>query len=56
MIHLVCTVDIVARHIILLGHSSSETTEIYTHITRKAREKLCSPLDYLDIEGDELGG
>ena len=34
---------------ILPGHSSSETTEIYTHITQKSREKLCSPLDYLDI-------
>lgn len=34
----------------LLGHSSSETAEIYTHITQKAQEKLCSPLDFLDID------
>ena len=33
----------------LLGHNSSETTEIYHHITQKAKEKLCSPLDFLDI-------
>ncbi|MCB0634546.1 MAG: site-specific integrase [Lewinella sp.] len=35
----------------LLGHSSSETTQIYTHITQKAIQKLCSPLDFLDIDG-----
>ena len=33
----------------VLGHSSSETTEICTHITQKARAQFCSPLDFLDI-------
>ena len=29
----------------LLGHNSSKTTEIYTHITKKGYEKLKSPFD-----------
>jgi len=33
----------------LMGYNSSETTEIYTHITQKAREKFCRPLDFLEI-------
>lgn len=33
----------------LLGHSSSKTTEIYTHVTTKGFEKIRSPLDNLDI-------
>jgi site-specific recombinase XerD len=33
----------------LLGHSSSKTTEIYTHITKKGLEKISSPLDNLEI-------
>jgi integrase/recombinase XerD len=31
----------------LLGHRSSKTTEIYTHITTHALEKIMSPLDNL---------
>jgi integrase/recombinase XerD len=34
----------------LSGHSSSETTQIYTHITRSVKLKFKSPLDHLDIE------
>lgn len=33
----------------LLGHSSSKTTEIYTHITLKGMEKIESPLDNLEL-------
>ena len=34
---------------VLLGHSSSKTTEIYTHITRKGMENIKSPLDSIDL-------
>jgi len=34
----------------LLGHSSSKTTEIYTHVTTKGMEKIKSPLDKLNID------
>jgi len=34
----------------LLGHASSKTTEIYTHITRKGMENIKSPLDHLNLE------
>lgn len=33
----------------LLGHSSCKTTEIYTHITTKGLDNICSPLDVIDI-------
>lgn len=33
----------------LLGHESSKTTEIYTHITKKGWGKIKSPLDDLDL-------
>jgi site-specific recombinase XerD len=33
----------------LLGHESSKTTEIYTHITKKSWDKIKSPLDSLHI-------
>ena len=34
---------------VLLGHSSSKTTEIYTHITHKGMNRIISPLDRLKI-------
>ena len=33
----------------LLGHSSSKTTEIYTHITTKGMDQIKNPLDKLEI-------
>ncbi len=33
----------------LLGHRSSRTTEIYTHVTKKGFENLKSPLDEMDV-------
>jgi integrase/recombinase XerD len=33
----------------LLGHKSSKTTEIYTHVTQKAIEKIKSPFDNLKL-------
>ncbi len=32
----------------LLGHASSKTTEIYTHVTKRGLDKIVSPLDKLD--------
>ena len=33
----------------LLGHASSKTTEIYTHMTTKGFDQIKNPLDNLDI-------
>lgn len=33
----------------LLGHKSSKTTEIYTHVTEKSLEKIKSPFDDMEI-------
>ena len=33
----------------LLGHSSSKTTEIYAHITKKGFDQIKNPLDKLEI-------
>ena len=34
----------------LLGHKSSKTTEIYTHVSQKSLSKIISPLDKLGIK------
>ncbi|MDP4209588.1 MAG: tyrosine-type recombinase/integrase [Bacteroidota bacterium] len=33
----------------LLGHESTKTTEVYTHVTTKGFDQIKSPLDKLDI-------
>ena len=33
----------------LLGHRNSKTTEIYTHVTTHALDKIVSPLDNLQF-------
>lgn len=35
---------------VLLGHNSSKTTEVYTHITHKGWEKIQSRLDTLELD------
>ena len=37
-----------------LGHKSSKTTEIYTHITSEAIKDIKSPLDNLEIEKGKI--
>jgi integrase/recombinase XerD len=34
----------------LLGHNSSKTTEIYTHVSSKKMQEIRSPLDDLEID------
>ena len=34
---------------VLLGHNSSQTTEIYTHISNKGLDEIISPLDSLNL-------
>ena len=36
----------------LLGHKNSKTTERYTHVSKKAINKIKSPLDELELEND----
>jgi site-specific recombinase XerD len=34
----------------LLGHKNSKTTEIYTHVTKTAMNKIVSPINNLGIK------
>lgn len=33
----------------LLGHKSSKTTEIYTHVSQQTKQKIPNPLDQLEL-------
>ncbi len=37
----------------LLGHKSSQTTEIYTHVSNKDLRKIKSPLEDIAHRGDD---
>ena len=37
---------------VLLGHAKPETTQIYTHVTKKELIKIKSPFDTLVEEGE----
>jgi site-specific recombinase XerD len=37
----------------LLGHRRSQTTEIYTHITRTGMKNIVNPVDYLNIKNEK---
>ena len=37
----------------LLGHKSSKTTEIYTHVSSKSLGKIKSPLDRLNLKKED---
>jgi site-specific recombinase XerD len=39
----------------ILGHNSSKTTEIYTHVTKKSLDKIVNPLDQA-LEQPRQGG
>lgn len=38
----------------LLGHASSKTTEIYTHVTQKSIQNIVSPLDIIACKGKQI--
>jgi site-specific recombinase XerD len=40
----------------LLGHASSKTTEIYTHVSQRDLSRIRSPLDMLSLTHEEAGG
>jgi len=37
----------------ILGHKSSKTTEIYTHVSNVAKNKIVSPFDNLDFDDEK---